>query len=48
MARKPQKVEVPAPLYNLTNKFMRRQISRREFLARTATAGLTLPSLEHC
>ncbi len=42
---KKQKIEVPAHLYHTTNKYLRRQISRREFLARTAAAGLSLPAL---
>jgi multiple sugar transport system substrate-binding protein len=44
MAKK-QKIEIPAPLYDTTTKYLRRQISRREFLARTAAAGLSLPAL---
>ena len=44
MAKK-QKIDVPAPLYDTTSKYLRRQISRREFLAKAAAAGLSLPAL---
>jgi len=44
MAKK-QQIKLSKDLYDVTNKFLRRQISRREFLARTAAMGLTLPAL---
>ena len=45
MAKKPKKIEIPAPLYHTTNQYLRRQIGRREFLARTAALGLSLPAV---
>lgn len=45
MAKNPQKASVPAPLYDLTHKFMKHKVSRREFLARTAAMGMTIPAL---
>lgn len=40
-----KKIKVPAPLYDTTNQYLRRKITRREFLARTAAMGLSLPAL---
>ena len=40
---KKQKIEVPAHLYHTTNKYLKRQISRRDFLARHPDTELTGP-----
>jgi len=45
MSDKQKKIRLPAPLYDTTNQYLRRKITRREFLARTAAMGLSLPAL---
>jgi len=45
MAKKPRQAKLPPHLYDVTEGFLRRRINRRQFLARTAAMGLTLPAL---